>query len=397
MGGEGVEATAIRVAYGPYYQDNQITWTLAAPLCPLTGNKKGGWPPSILSAACTPVDSSVCFLLSRRPPENATSYPEARVALINWWDQPRWWRMPVHKCPWSRNETIFRSIRKRLSLRKKEKFLFFRGENNIEDERNFSSQSAFRSLRFALWLLFCHSIFERINFSRRILFPIYNSYLKNLKSSFFFVVKVNDNFNCTQGTTTRPVTFQKCNNNNIAPNKKKKKKETVLNLLSRRRGKEFLVPFLVRVVETWGSAAHRTTFDVACPASTVFQGGSTGRGLRGFHPHARPVTSQPNEWCPCGVLGNRAFVHIHTPPSLLLPPFLRQFDVDVSISSPLILSFAYFLNLSLISNSFLFFFFVSRILFPKCFECRLSFFILPILFREFPRFFTLFTLRFVIL
>lgn len=42
-------------------------------------------------------------------------------------------------------------------------------------------------------------------------------------------------------------------------------------------------------------------------------------------------------------------------------------------------------------------FFVSRILFPKCFECRLSFFILPILFREFPRFFTLFTLRFVIL
>lgn len=355
MGGEGVEATAIRVAYGPYYQDNQITWTLAAPLCPLTGNKKGGWPPSILSAACTPVDSSVCFLLSRRPPENATSYPEARVALINWWDQPRWWRMPVHKCPWSRNETIFRSIRKRLSLRKKEKFLFFRGENNIEDERNFSSQSAFRSLRFALWLLFCHSIFERINFSRRILFPIYNSYLKNLKSSFFFVVKVNDNFNCTQGTTTRPVPFQKCNNNNIAPNKKKKKKETVLNLLFRRRGKEFLVPFLVRVVETWGSAAHRTTFDVACPASTVFQGGSTGRGLRGFHPHARPVTSQPNEWCPCGVLGNRAFVHIHTPPSLLLPPFLRQFDVDVSISSPLILSFAYFLNLSLISNSFLFF------------------------------------------
>lgn len=80
-------------------------------LCPLTGNKKGGWPtldPGSLLSVVTPVDSSVCFLLSRRPPES-TSYPEARVALINWWDQPRRWRMLLVHKRWSRNETIFRS------------------------------------------------------------------------------------------------------------------------------------------------------------------------------------------------------------------------------------------------------------------------------------------------
>lgn len=96
------------VAYGPYYQHNQITWTLAAPLCPLTGwNLRDAHPlqrPStLLHWPCTSVDSSVCFLLSHRPPES-TILP--RVALINLQHQPRWWRIRVDERS-SRNETIF--------------------------------------------------------------------------------------------------------------------------------------------------------------------------------------------------------------------------------------------------------------------------------------------------
>lgn len=74
---------------------------------------KGGWLPS---RAPEPDPSSLPIGLARRLIHLFAFYYLAdhrkaqaiwrRVALINWWDQPLWWRMRVHK-RWSRLESIF--------------------------------------------------------------------------------------------------------------------------------------------------------------------------------------------------------------------------------------------------------------------------------------------------